>query len=74
MRFVWNDEKSRSNLQKHGLSFGDAEQVFSGPCVTFEERNPVYYLGRTGWSDRRHCAYPARRRNADHLNEKGKKA
>lgn len=37
MRFVWNDEKSRSNLQKHGLSFGDAEEVFSGPCVTFED-------------------------------------
>jgi len=24
-------------LAKHGLSFEDAEQVFSGPCVTFED-------------------------------------
>ena len=37
MRFVWNEEKSSSNLQKHGLSFEDAEVVFSGPCVTFED-------------------------------------
>ena len=35
MRYEWDDAKSRSNLAKHGLDFGDAEQVLSGPCVTF---------------------------------------
>jgi uncharacterized DUF497 family protein len=35
MRFVWNDEKNKTNLQKHGLSFEDAHHVFSKPCVTF---------------------------------------
>jgi uncharacterized protein len=31
----WDEAKNRSNFAKHGLRFGDAEQVFSGPCVTF---------------------------------------
>jgi uncharacterized DUF497 family protein len=35
MRFEWNEAKSRINFTKHGLSFEDAELVFSGPCVTF---------------------------------------
>ena len=33
--YEWNEEKSERNLEKHGLSFEDAEQVFCGPCVTF---------------------------------------
>ena len=33
--YEWDDEKSELNLAKHGLSFEDAEAVFSGPCVTF---------------------------------------
>ena len=33
--YEWDEEKSERNLQKHGLSFEDAEIVFSGPCVTF---------------------------------------
>jgi len=32
-----DEAKNRSNLAKHGLSFDDAEQVFSAPCVTFED-------------------------------------
>ena len=35
MRFEWDEAKSRINFAKHGLSFQDAELVFSGPCVTF---------------------------------------
>ena len=35
MRYEWDEAKNRSNLAKHGLSFEDAEQVLSGPCVTF---------------------------------------
>jgi len=33
--YEWDDEKSERNFEKHGLSFEDAEKVFSGPCVTF---------------------------------------
>ena len=35
MLFEWDEAKNRNNFAKHGLSFEDAEQVFSGPCVTF---------------------------------------
>ena len=33
--YEWDEEKSERNREKHGLSFEDAEKVFSGPCVTF---------------------------------------
>jgi len=35
MRYEWDEAKSRINFIKHGLSFEDAEMVFSGPCVMF---------------------------------------
>ena len=37
MEYEWDKAKNRSNFAKHGLKFEDAEQVFSGPCVTFED-------------------------------------
>jgi uncharacterized DUF497 family protein len=37
MKYEWDETKSRKNRAKHGLSFEDAEKVFSGPCVTFED-------------------------------------
>jgi uncharacterized DUF497 family protein len=37
MKYEWDEAKSRKNVAKHGLSFEDAELVFSGPCVTFED-------------------------------------
>ena len=37
MRCEWDEAKNRKNVAKHGLSFEDAEHVFSGPCVTFED-------------------------------------
>jgi hypothetical protein len=36
-KFEWDEAKNRRNLAKHGLRFEDAEPVFSGPCVTFED-------------------------------------
>jgi uncharacterized protein len=33
--YEWDEAKSRSNFAKHGLDFADAEQVLTGPCVTF---------------------------------------
>jgi uncharacterized protein len=35
--YEWDRAKNRSNFAKHGLDFEDAEQVFTGPCVTFED-------------------------------------
>jgi hypothetical protein len=37
MEYEWDKAKNRSNFAKHGLKFEDADQVFSGPCVTFED-------------------------------------
>ena len=37
MQYEWDETKSRKNIAKHGLQFEDAELVFSGPCVTFED-------------------------------------
>jgi uncharacterized DUF497 family protein len=42
MRYEWDEAKNRTNLAKHGLSFEDADQVFSGPCVTFEDDRSDY--------------------------------
>jgi uncharacterized DUF497 family protein len=42
MSIEWDEAKNRSNFAKHGLSFEDAEQVFSGPCVTFEDDRSDY--------------------------------
>ena len=35
MIYEWDEAKNRTNLAKHGLDFADAEQVLTGPCVTF---------------------------------------
>ena len=37
MVYEWDKAKNRGNFAKHGLAFEDAEQVFAGPCVTFED-------------------------------------
>ncbi len=37
MTYEWDEAKNRSNLAKHGLAFEDADQVFAGHCVTFED-------------------------------------
>jgi uncharacterized protein len=29
--FVWDEEKARANLEKHGIPFGEAETVFDDP-------------------------------------------
>lgn len=34
MNFTWNSAKRLANLQKHGLDFADAEQVFAGHTLT----------------------------------------
>ncbi len=31
MRFEWDDQKAVANLEKHGVSFGEASEVFYDP-------------------------------------------
>jgi len=37
MRYHWDEAKRQANLLKHGLDFADAERVFAGPMVVFED-------------------------------------
>jgi uncharacterized DUF497 family protein len=34
MEFEWDEAKRRTNYDKHGLDFRDAEKIFQGPLVT----------------------------------------
>jgi uncharacterized protein len=42
MRFTWDESKRRANIAKHGLDFADAERVFAGPMVLFEDDRADY--------------------------------
>jgi len=42
VRYEWDQAKNRSNFVKHGLNFEDAEQVFAGSCITFEDKRFNY--------------------------------
>lgn len=38
MRFTWDETKRQTNIVKHGgLDFADAESVFNGATMTFED-------------------------------------
>jgi uncharacterized protein (DUF4415 family) len=34
MRFEWDEKKRRSNVQRHGIDFAEAEKVFTGQVLT----------------------------------------
>lgn len=42
MKLEWNELKNRINLEKHGLSFEDAEAVFNSQTVTFLDDRQDY--------------------------------
>lgn len=42
MRYIWDEAKRKANLKKHGLDFADAEKVFVGPMVLFEDSRENY--------------------------------
>jgi hypothetical protein len=46
MKYEWDAVKDRANRIKHGLSFEDAEFVFNGKTVTFND-------DRAGYSERK---------------------
>lgn len=37
MNFTWQEAKRKTNLNKHGFDFADAESVFNGPTITEED-------------------------------------
>jgi uncharacterized DUF497 family protein len=48
LRFEWDSEKARVNLQKHSVGFEDAMHVFEDPYALFEQdRTDV--SGETRW-------------------------
>ena len=42
MTFTWDETKRRANIAKHGLDFADAEKMFAGPMVLFEDDRSEY--------------------------------
>ena len=41
MRSLWDEAKRQANMSKHGLDFANAEMVFAGPLVLFEDGRAV---------------------------------
>jgi uncharacterized protein len=37
MRYSWNDDKNRRNIERHGIDFEDAKLIFDGPTVERED-------------------------------------
>ena len=37
MAFEWDEKKNRRNIQKHGISFEQAQTVFAGEVITVED-------------------------------------
>ena len=33
MTYVWDEQKNRTNLERHGITFGDAARIFEGPTL-----------------------------------------
>jgi len=42
MRFSFDERKRKSNIKDHGFDFVDAEKVFAGPTLTFEDDRFTY--------------------------------
>lgn len=42
MDFEWNEKKNQKNYEKHGLNFKDADLVFSGSTITFQDDRQEY--------------------------------
>jgi uncharacterized DUF497 family protein len=42
VKITWDEPKRQANIAKHGLDFADAEKVFAGPMVLFEDDRADY--------------------------------
>lgn len=38
MEFEWDENKNKSNIEKHGIDFNDAKIIFSNPLVVKEDK------------------------------------
>ena len=47
MKFVWDEIKNRKNIQKHGIDFKDASEMFSLPMLTNIDSRQDY--GQERW-------------------------
>lgn len=47
MHFTWHESKRRLTVQRRGLDFASAQQVFAGPTYTFEDDRKDY--GEQRW-------------------------
>ncbi|MBT9097243.1 BrnT family toxin [Methylovulum psychrotolerans] len=45
MRFEWDDAKNKINIQKHGIDFQDAGDMFNAPLLEWEQKNALYEYG-----------------------------
>ncbi|SLM31953.1 conserved hypothetical protein [Desulfamplus magnetovallimortis] len=49
MKFEWDENKNRINLQKHGIDFSDAVKIFDGPALIYPDNRIDYgedrYIG-----------------------------
>jgi uncharacterized DUF497 family protein len=48
MRFTWHEPKRQLTLQKRGLDFSDAKNVFAGSTFAFEDNREDYGEQRWG--------------------------
>jgi Uncharacterized protein conserved in bacteria len=46
MKFIWDETKRVSNLNKHGLDFELTPYVFQNDTFTFEDKRIAYYERR----------------------------
>ena len=37
VKFEWDERKRTINIKKHGIDFGDADELFNGYTVTMED-------------------------------------
>lgn len=42
MEYVWDENKNRSNIDKHGIDFIDAVRIFEGETLEQEDRRFDY--------------------------------
>lgn len=47
MRYTWNEDKNRRNVERHGIAFRDAIRIFEGPTVEQEDTRFEYGEIRT---------------------------
>ena len=47
MKFEWDEAKNQINMQKHGLDFANAPEIFGSPMLIMLDQRPDY--GEDRW-------------------------